>query len=532
MDLYWILIVFAFGFLLKQAGLPPMIGYLIAGFAMHAYGLEPLDNLETLADLGITLLLFTIGLKVRVKDLTDTSVIAGSALPMVAITFLVTGGFLALGYLTAFSIFELSWQASALVGFALSFSSTVCVAKILEETGELKTRHGKVSIGVLVLQDFAAVIFLVAALGTVPSPYAIFLVLLWPLKRLFGSLLTQAGHGELLALIGFCFAFGGYELFYAFGIKGDLGALVAGMLLSSHVKSNELYKALMNFKDLFLIGFFLSIGFTALPDWDSLMLASALILLLPIKFLIFFWVLTRFKLRARTSFLTGMALMNFSEFGLIVTKICVDKNWLSAEWLVSIAIAVTISFIISSVVFKYAHIYYSRYKSMIIKFERSQTLNSAGANLPKDAEILIVGMGRVGSSSYDLLASTVGDKVWGLDADSDRVIKQNELQRNVALADAEDIEFWEQIDLTKVKLILLALPSLPDMKNVISQLKISQYNGQIAAICQYSDEQDILLKHGAHSVFNYHKEVGAGFAKESLKLLTDEKSQEHPLVSS
>lgn len=519
MDLYWILIVFAFGFLLKQAGLPPMIGYLIAGFAMHAYGLEPLANLETFADLGITLLLFTIGLKVRVKDLTESSVIAGSILPMLATTLLVTVGTLALGYLTAVELFHLPWQTAALIGFALSFSSTVCVAKMLEETGELKTRHGKISIGILVIQDFAAVIFLVAALGTLPSPYAALLLLLWPLKRLFGSLLTQAGHGELLTLVGFCFAFGGYELFYAFGIKGDLGALAAGMLLSSHGKSNELYKTLMNFKDLFLIGFFLSIGFTALPDLNSLSLALALLALLPIKFAIFFSVLTYFKLRVRTSFLTGMALMNFSEFGLIVTKICVDKNWLAAEWLVAIAISVTFSFIISSFVFKYAHLYYSRYKKFIVKFESKNTLNDTGAHLPQNAEVLIVGMGRVGTSSYDSLFEQMGDKVWGIDADSDRVEKQRLKKRNVALADAEDIEFWEQIDLSKVELILLALPSMPDMKNVISQLKISQYAGQIAAICQYSDEKDTLMQYGADSVFNYHKEVGAGFAKESLKLL-------------
>ncbi|MER2490317.1 cation:proton antiporter family protein [Catenovulum sediminis] len=525
MDFYWILIVFVFGFALKQIGLPPMIGYLIAGFAMNAYGIQPINNIETLANLGITLLLFTIGLKVRVKDLTDKVVLGGAIGPMILTTVLVGVGCLAIGTVVSVSLFDLSWQTAALIGFALSFSSTVCVAKILEETGELKTRHGKISIGILVIQDFAAVIFLVAALGTLPSLWALALILLIPARQIFGKLLTQAGHGELLPLIGFCFAFGGYELFYAVDLKGDLGALIAGMLLSSHAKSNELYKSLMNFKDLFLIGFFISIGFTALPSLETFTLAIILVALIPAKFVIFFYILAKLKLRARTSFLTAMALMNFSEFGLIVAKICVDKNWLAADWLVAIAIAVTLSFVISSFVFKHAHLYFSRYKKYILKYEAEQTVNNTCPNMPTTAEVLVIGMGRVGSGSYDALAEELGDKVWGIDADSDRIEKHQNLKRKVALADAEDIEFWEQVDLSQVKLVMLALPSLADMKNVIMQLKLCQYQGQIAAIAQYADEGEILIKYGAHTVFNYHKEIGAGFAKESMNLLNKEEER-------
>lgn len=519
MDFYWILITFVFGFGLKQIGLPPMIGYLIAGFAMNAYGLTPIDNLETFANLGITLLLFTIGLKVRIKDITDTVVLGGSILPMLLITLLVTGGTTALGVLTAINVFNVNWQTAALIGFALSFSSTVCVAKMLEETGELKTRHGKVSIGILVIQDFAAVIFLVAALGTLPSIWALSLILLLPLKPYLGRLLEKSGHGELLPLVGFCLAFGGYELFSAFNLKGDLGALLVGMLLSSNAKSNELYKSLMHFKDIFLIGFFLSIGFTALPTMETLSLALALTILIPVKFAVFFFILVKLKLRARTSFLTAMALMNFSEFGLIVAKICVDKAWLNSDWLVAIAMAVTLSFVISSFVFKHAHLYFSRYKDSLLKFESEETVNNTCPNMPTSAEVLVVGMGRVGSGSYDALANQIGDKVWGIDADSDRIEKHKIHHRNVALADAEDIEFWQQVNLAQVKLVMIALPALADMKNVIAQLKLSHYQGRIAAISQYTDEGEILLKAGADTVFNYHKEIGAGFAKESLNLL-------------
>ena len=138
--------------------------------------------------------------------------------------------------------------------------------KILEESSELKVRHGKLALAVLIIQDIVAVIFLVAATGKIPSEWAAALLLLPFLRPVFYRILERVGHGELLPLAGFFLAFGGYELFSALGVKGDLGALVMGIVIAGHSKTSELYKTLMNFKDLFLIGFFLSIGFTALAD--------------------------------------------------------------------------------------------------------------------------------------------------------------------------------------------------------------------------------------------------------------------------
>ena len=103
------------------------------------------------------------------------------------------------------------------------------------------------------------------------------------------KLVDHIGHGELIPLAGFFLALGAYELFEFVNIKGDLGALLAGMYLASHKKSSEINKSLMGFKDLFLIGFFLSIGFAALPTWEMLAIAAVLTLLIPVKFLLFFY---------------------------------------------------------------------------------------------------------------------------------------------------------------------------------------------------------------------------------------------------
>ena len=161
------------------------------------------------------------------------------------------------------------------------------------------------------------------------------LVLLRPLLKWLSN---TSGHGELLPLLGFLLALGGVQLFELVNLKGDLGALVVGMLIAGLPKANEMYKSLMSFKDIFLICFFLSIGFTAIPTLDMWAIAVVLSLILPIKLILFFIILTSLARRARTSLLTSLLLGNYSEFGLIVASVSVTQGWLSGEWLVIIAL--------------------------------------------------------------------------------------------------------------------------------------------------------------------------------------------------
>lgn len=517
-DFFWIFVSFLAGFAVKQIGLPPLVGYLAAGFALNAFGVQEIASLDTLADLGIILLLFTIGLKINVKDLAKKEVWAGTSAHMLG--FIGFIAFIILGLsVTGAALFDIDWQTALLIGFALCFSSTVCVVKILEDQGELKIRHGKLALGALIMQDIAAVAFLVAAMGKAPSSFALALILLFPARHLFSKILKHSGHGELLPLLGLFFAFGGYELFKIVDMKGDLGALIVGMLLATDKKANELYKSLSHFKDIFLIGFFLSIGFTALPSFETIGLSLALCLLLPFKFALFFFLFNGFKLRARTSFLTGLALTNYSEFGLIVASLCVAKGWLTESWLVAIALAVAMSFVFSSFVYKHAHRIFARFQTSITNFQHDDHRFKVCPNMPQKPEVLIVGMGRVGTGSYDNMVRDLGDKLWGVEADSERLAVHKAANRQVALADAEDIEFWQMLDTSKLQLVMLAVPSLHDMIVMIEQLKMCDFNGRIAAVAQYEDERQLLIDAGADMAFNYYAEVGTGFADESRRLL-------------
>jgi predicted Kef-type K+ transport protein len=518
MDFLWILIAFICGFAAKQINLPPLIGYLAAGFGLHAYGVEPHENLETLANLGITLMLFTIGLKVNFHTLLKTSVWAGTSLHM--ISWVIVGTLLLKGVaLIGINYFvDLDWSTLALISFALSFSSTVCIVKLLEDKNEMKARHGKLAVGILVMQDIVAVAFLVIATGKIPSLYALALLLLWPARPLIGRILNHSGHGELLPLIGIFLALGGYELFQLVNMKGDLGALVIGLLLSQHVKANELSKSLLSFKDIFLIGFFLSIGFTALPTLEMMPALAVVSFILIIKGVLLFHILAAIGVAGRNMFLGSMVLTNYSEFGLIVAALCVQNGWLEKDWLVIIALAVSISFVFTSIFYNYAHTAYAYARNWVKHFEREQPIPAYQEQL-KSAEILIVGMGRVGRSSYDVLHSQLDDRVWGVESDIDKVRRHRDEGRHIILGDAEDADFWETRELWHIKLIMLAMPSVSDISDITTQLKLSGYKGHIAAIARYEDEREKLMAMGIDNVFNYYVEAGTGFAEESLHLL-------------
>lgn len=508
------------GLAVKPFNLPPLAGYLGAGFVLHLIGFTATDVIDQLAALGITLMLFTIGLKLDLRSLASREIL----LPALSVTLvwsaIVTiklvviaawwGGWL--------GISGLSVEQALLIAFALSFSSTVCIIKLLQEHDELKTRHGRIAIGVLIIQDLLAVGFLVAALGKYPSPWALLLPGLLVAAPLIDRLLRYVGHGELLPLAGLCLALGGAWLFELVDIKGDLGALVLGALLAGRDKTAELYKGLNQFKDLFLVGFFLSIGLIALPTLESLWLALLIAGMLVIKSLAFFAVLIALKVPVRSAFLAALALTNFSEFGLIVAQMGRTQGWLSGDWLVTLALAMTISFVVSSLLSQHAHSLYSRWRRALYRWAPGQQLAAAPISA-EGAEVLVVGLGRVGSAAYDRLVQSYPGRVCGIDVDEQRQAEHLKAGRRVLLGDGEDIDFWSKLELNTVSLIMLSVPNVSEMEFMIEQMRGSGFGGRIVCIARYEDERQRLLKIGADAVFSYYSEVGVGFADEGQRLL-------------
>ena len=510
MDPVWLLVALFLGLGAQYLSLPPLVGFLLAGFVLHALGEEGGELLRLASDVGVLLLLFSIGLKLRLGSFLSPAVWAGGTLHLLTGGLIMAGllGVLGVGYLA-----NVSWEVAAIMALALSFSSTVVAVKIFEERGEMRARHALVSVGILIIQDLIAVGFLLLADGRPPSVWAFGLLALPLLRPVLIKLMMQAGHGEMLALFGITAAIGGAALFDQVGMKDGLGALVVGGLLSNHPKSMELSRMLLGFKDFLLIGFFLSIGLIGFPTQGDFLIVVLLIgLFLPLKMILYFILLTRFRLRARSAFLAMLGLATFSEFGLIVAYEGVAAEWLGQEWLVIMAISAAVSFVIASILNTRAHELYERLHVFLERFETNQRLPDDQSPDIGSAEVLVVGMGRVGRGAYRAMADVYGRQVCGVDVDAANVRRRQKEGFRIIFGDAEDVDFWRQVVNDRLHLVMLALPTHDDLMLAAKLLKSSGYAGQIGAVTKFEDTRAELVAVGVDSVFNYYTEVGTGFA--------------------
>lgn len=503
---------FAFGLAVRQVGLPPLVGFLASGFAIAALGpalglpTETGPVLKHVSHLGVLLLLFAVGLKLRLGQIAQPQVLGAALIHAGLSTALFALGLVALAGVEP--------MTALLLGVALSFSSTVYSAKTLEAKRDLGTFYGRTAIGILVVQDIIALAVLALWGGQLPSIWAIPLVIALPLMRpLLFRLLDLAGHDELLLLAGLLLALViGGEGFYAVGLSGELGALAMGLILSTHARAKELANALWGLKELFLVGFFLQIGLSGLPNLTDIAFALALILVLPLKGVLFFFLLVRFGLRARTAFLSAVSLTAYSEFALIVAAA------LMPDWLVPLALAVSFSFILASPFDRAAQRLFERFEGPLTRW---QTLRLHRDDQPADlgrARILVLGMGRTGRAAYDHLAQTE-DRILGLDADTYRVAAHQAAGRNVRLADVDDAGFWRGLDTTALAVVVLAMDNVDAKIFAAQSLRRRGYSGPIVSHALYEDHLPLLREAGATQTYLTMTQAGIGLGDQALRAM-------------
>ncbi len=519
MNAILLLIAFLAGMVFRRLGYPPLLGFLLAGFVANEIGVGDVETIRPLADLGITLLLFTIGLKLNLRELAQIQVWGtASAHTLIAVVLTVPVILLA-GYL--FPVMQLENLSSAWVlAFALSFSSTVFAIKIIEERGESAALHADIAIGILIIQDIFAVCFLVLTADKAPGLWALGLLVLPFLRPVMIALLNRAGHGELLVLFGVAAAIAAYELFELVDLKGGLGALIFGVLLGRAEKASELYKSLVSLKDLFLIGFFLQIGFFGLPSLEMVLVALALSALIFLRPLIYYFLLVGFGLRARTAFVAGFALFNYSEFGLIVGAIAVSAGLLSPEWLTTLALVMAMSLFIATPFNTKVHRLYGRFSAILNRFERKERLEREKMPSLGDAEIVVLGMGRVGVGAYETLRERYGDVVVGIEENTERLKYLVEGGYRCVSGDASDSDFWLNADLVKRRMLLISLSSHRENLYVVDIAKRLNYSGTLAVISRYPDHRAELESLGCVT-FNLYAGAGRGFAEHVLRQMDE-----------
>jgi len=502
---------FFFGLVVRQIGLPPLVGFLAAGFAINIFG-PPLnlpaytsETLHHVAHLGVLMLLFTVGLKLKLEQIAQPQVIGGALLHFaISVAVFLPGLKLFMG---------LDWNTALLIAIALSFSSTVLAAKLLETKRELGAFHGRTAIGILIVQDIIALVVLAIWSGQTPNIWALLIIGIPLLRPVLHKLLDFAGHDELLVLMGMMLSLviGGMG-FEAMGLSSEIGALVMGVLLSTHSRAKELGDSLWSLKEIFLVGFFLQIGLTGLPDWSAMVFALAVGVALALKGMLFFALMVAFKLRARSALLTALSLTAYSEFGLIVAA------GVLPEYLVPLAIAVSVSFVISAPLNRFAHPLYERFEDRLRAYERDTIHPDEQPKEMGDADVLIFGMGRTGSAAYSQIEQE-GFKPLGLDADPYKAKAHEQAGRNVMFADAEDSNFWHSCDLGHIKAAILAMDDLEAKLIAARSLRARGFTGPIVSHALHESHQERIRAAGANHTHLTMNQAGISLAEQTAEAM-------------
>lgn len=512
----YIAVAFAAGALAVVVRLPPLVGFLIGGFVLQAMGAESLAGLEFIADLGVTLLLFAVGLKLDPATLLRPQVWLTTVIHLI-VSVILTSGLLWLVLLAA--PFDLGLDTLLLLGLALSFSSTVFVIKILDTRRDNGTLYGRLAIGVLVMQDIVAVVFITASKGEAPSPWAFGLVGVIPLAFVMRWVWNRTGDSELHALFGIMMAVvPGYFLFDLVGLKGDLGALVIGALLASHHRAPELARTLLTFKELLLVAFFLSIGLTGPITVEALVIGLGMLVLIPVQALAYVGLLVWQGLRYRTALLTGLALANYSEFALIVVSVATDAGWVSDAWLVTMAVTVSASFVLAAVLNNYVD-------QMSDWLERKLPPQAVEKLDPEDrpidvseANALVLGMGRVGRATFEQLREVHQMAPLGVEHDLGVYHRLQDEGLDVVQADATDRSFWERVCRAgEIEIAVLAMPFHGANIEALEDLRRAGFTGRVAAVAQRDHEVKELEERGAEAVFNLYGTAGTALADSVAK---------------
>ncbi len=405
------------GIIAHRLRLPVILGYLVAGVAVGPYSfgiVQDLESVEAIATIGVILLLFTLGLEFSFAELLRIGKVA--ILGGIAQILLTAAVGLALGRL-------LGWEVLPAVffGFLIALSSTMIVLKTLMDRGELDSGHGRIMIGILLVQDISVVPLMVIiptlggeggqlwlSLGIAAGKAVLFIGLMlalgiWVLPWLLGKLaLERSRELFLLTVIVLCLAaaFGTYF----FGLSVAFGAFVAGLLIGQSAFARQAFADIVPLRDIFVAIFFVSLGMLASPQFvvgNLAVIALVVVVIIAAKFIICFFIPWFFGYSPKTMLFTGMGLIQIGEFSFLLAGMGIAAGIIS-QYLYSLTLtSAIITMLLTPFALSFASFLYRRLSQG--RVFRQLALRRPDPALPSQqwqlsGHAVICGYGRVGSN--------------------------------------------------------------------------------------------------------------------------------------
>ena len=527
----------AIGQLLKQ---PLIVMFIALGIVIGPSVLNIVHSdeyIHLLADIGIAVLLFIVGLKLDIRIIKSVGKIALlTGLGQVFFTSVI--GFV-IAILLGFSALH-----SFYIAVALTFSSTIIIVKLLSDKKEIDSLYGQIAIGFLIVQDIIVILVMIVlasmrqaetisllenVVRTVLSGTALIIasvvMMKWILPRLSRFL---AKSQEMLTLFAIAWAVSlsaGAELI---GFSSEVGAFLAGVSLASSKFKDVIGIRLQSIRDFLLLFFFVHLGANLNLDVignqvPSAILFSAFVLIgNPLIVLIIMGIM---GYRKRTAFMAGLTVAQISEFSLIFAGLGLAIGHITEDIVGLITLVGLITIGISTYLILYSHNIYNYIKPALSIFERKDPYSQKSYN-PAPAEqydIVIFGLGRFGSVIAENLEEHPEIDFFAVDFDPDVVKYWSKRGKKVIYGDIEDPDIFEQIPLKGVKCILNTISDKQHSQVLVRRLRTKGlYRGKIFLTARNEKDYEELQKCRANEVLMPHKMAATNFYNEYLTCLFDE----------
>ncbi|TVQ43023.1 MAG: cation:proton antiporter [Saprospirales bacterium] len=523
------------GQLLKQ---PLIVMFIALGIIVGPGVLDVVqseENIHLLAEIGIAILLFIVGLKLDLRLIKSTGKIAlFTGLGQVLFTSVV--GY-AIGILLGFSPLH-----SFYIAVALTFSSTIIIVKLLSDKKEIDSLHGQIAIGFLIVQDIVVILVMIvlSAMGTGAETsvtedvirtilYSILLVVLTIVSMRF--ILPKvsfflARSTELLSLFAIAWAIALAALSDYIGFSAEVGAFLAGVSLASSPFRDSIGTRLVSLRDFLLLFFFVHLGSNLDLSIIGQQIPAALLFSVfvlvgnPIIVLV---IMGRMGYRKRTAFLAGLTVAQISEFSLIFAGLGLQIGHINEEIVGLITLVGLITIALSTYLILYSHQIYNYIHPLLSIFEKKDPFQDAKAKLKekRNYDVVIIGLGRFGSKVASSLDHHPEISYMGVDFDPETIKKYQKKGKTILYGDIDDPDILEIIPYENAKLILSTIPNIDESMRFVRSLKREGYNGRVYLTAMQEKEVALLQKCGADEVLYPHKMAAENFYNYYIKKMDD-----------
>ncbi len=496
--------------LIKQ---PQILSYVLVGVLITPlFGwVTDTSLIQSMSTIGIAFLLFIVGMEIDLKKLKNVALVStlGGGI-QIAVLF-------TLGYFLALLLGFLSLEA-AYIGLMLTFSSTMIVMKLLSDKKELNTLHGRIVVGILLMEDIVA-IFALSIFSSIDnfSPglfgfaflkfLSLFAAAYLCSKYIFPRVFRYAAKNQELLLItslAVCFIFS--LAFYFINFSVAIGAFIAGVALGSLEYNFDIIGKVKSLKDFFSLLFFVSLGM-------GLSIAVIVKMWIPlivfVVFVIFFkpiltmTVCSMFKYTKKPAFLSAISLSQLGEFSLIIATQGLLLNHISADLFSLIVVVALVSITTTSYLMKYDDWFYNLMEKPLKIFEMFSTKGMEYMPTETKPRIILCGHNRIG---YSILRSFSKEKKKVLIVDYnpemiDRLAKDG---YHCLYGDVGDGEIIDKMNLGQIKMLISTVPEVKDSLNLINRVKKMNRRAKVIVTAQEIDTALKFYNAGADYVVMPH----------------------------